>query len=247
MKNFKIKLALIILVALNGCKSDNKSKTVADAPLEINFPSFNKDSAFQYVRQQIMFGPRIPNTPAHQKCADWFIEKFKSFGIEVIDQKFQVKAFDGTLLNGRNIIAQINPDIKRRLVFAAHWDTRPWADSDPDPANHKKSFDSADDGPSGVAVLLELARAIKTQSIKGLGIDFILFDLEDYGQESNNESWGLGSQYWSRNPHVSGYRAQYGVLLDMVGGANPGFYVEDYSMYFAKEVVEKVFIRIYES
>jgi len=240
MRNIWVKIAVVILIGLYGCKSDNKTKTVADAKVEINFPAFNKDSAFQYVRQQVLFGPRIPNTPAHQKCADWFVEKFKSFGTEVIDQKFQVKAFDGTLLNGRNIIAQINPNIKRRLVFAAHWDTRPWADADPDPANRKKSFDSADDGPSGVAVLLELARAIQSQPIRGLGIDFVLFDLEDYGQEANIESWGLGSQHWSRNPHVSGYRAQYGVLLDMVGAANPGFFVEDYSMYYAKDIVEKV-------
>lgn len=89
MRNFRLNLVVLVLLALHACKSDNKSKTVADAPVEIKFPSFNKDSAFQYVKQQVMFGPRIPNTPAHQKCADWFVEKFKSFGTEVIDQNFR--------------------------------------------------------------------------------------------------------------------------------------------------------------
>ncbi len=236
----KIYGLIIILWFAASCKTDNKKTNVAETKTELTFPAFNKDSAYQFVRQQINFGPRIPNSPAHEKCADWFVEKFESYGAVVIVQKFQAKAFDGIMLNGKNIIAQLNPTIKRRLIFAAHWDTRPWADSDPDPANHKKTFDSADDGPSGVAVLLELARVLQSQPVKGIGIDFVLFDLEDYGQENNNDSWALGSKYWSGNLHSPGYRAQYGVLLDMVGASNPGFYIEDYSMMYAKDVVEKV-------
>jgi glutaminyl-peptide cyclotransferase len=212
---------------------------------ELTFPTFEKDSAYAFVRKQVLFGPRIPNTEAHRNCAAWFIEKFKSYGVEVIEQKFQAKAFDGTMLNGINVIAQINPAAKRRILLGAHWDTRPWSDSDPDPAMRKKSFDSADDGPSAVAVLIELARVLQLQPLKNIGVDIVLFDLEDYGQESNDgkdntNTWGLGSQYWSRNLHVGGYRPMYGVLLDMVGGAYPGFYMEDFSVHYAKDVVEKV-------
>ncbi|HEX5625371.1 MAG TPA: M28 family peptidase [Saprospiraceae bacterium] len=228
------------LLFLNACKSDKKAGPVAETKVEIKYPSFNKDSAYQFVRQQVLFGPRVPNTEAHRNCAAWFVETFKRFGAKVIEQKFQKTAFDGTLLNGINIIAQINPSAKRRILLASHWDTRPWADSDPDPVKRKKPFDSADDGPSSAGVLLELARALQSQPLSDLGVDIVLFDLEDYGTENNSNSWGLGSQYWSANLHAPGYRPMYGVLLDIVGGANPGFYKEEYSVYYAEDIVNKV-------
>jgi glutaminyl-peptide cyclotransferase len=242
--NLKL-VSFLLICVLVSCKQDKKSKVASTAKQELIVPVFDKDSAHYFVRKQLQFGPRIPNTEAHRNCAAWFIETFKRFGAEVIEQKFQVKAFDGTMLNGINVIAQINPAAKRRILLGAHWDTRPWSDYDPDPAMRKKSFDSADDGPSAVAVLMELARVLQSQALKTIGVDIVLFDLEDYGVEStatkdNTNTWGLGSQYWSRNLHVPGYRPMYGVLLDMVGGAYPGFYTEDYSVHFAKDIVEKV-------
>ncbi len=230
----------MILVMFYACKNEKAEKSNAVKAEALSYPVFHKDSAYAFVRQQIKFGPRIPNTEAHRNCAAWMAEKLRSYGATVIEQKFQAKAFDGTILNGINVIAQINPQAKRRIVLASHWDTRPWADSEVDPANRKKSFDSADDGPSGVGVLIELARQFQKQALNQIGVDIVLFDLEDYGEENNSDSWGLGSQYWSRNLHSPGYRAQYGILLDMVGGTNPGFYTEDYSVYFAKDIVEKV-------
>lgn len=226
-------------LSMQSCKSDKVQKSPA-VEKEISYPAFNKDSAYQYVRKQVLFGPRIPNTPAHKACSDWFIEKFKSFGADVIEQRFKATAFDGTALNGVNIIAQYNKEAKRRIVLASHWDTRPWADADPDPANRKKSFDSADDGPSSAGVLLEVARAIQSQPLENIGIDIVFFDLEDYGTNNNDKSWGLGSQYWSSNLHFTHSRPAYGVLLDIVGGANPGFYTEDFSVYYAKDIVDKV-------
>lgn len=243
-----MKLQIIILLSLCffiACNSDKKESKSSTIKAELIFPSFDKDSAYAFVKKQVQFGPRIPNTESHSKCAAWFVEKFKSYGAEVIEQKFQAKAFDGKLLNGNNIIAQINPAAKRRIVLASHWDTRPWSDSDPEESMKKKPFDSADDGPSGVGVLIELARILQKQNLKNIGVDIVLFDLEDYGIESktnedNTNTWALGSQYWSRNLHRPGYRAMYGILLDMVGGAYPGFYTEDYSVNFAKDLVEKV-------
>ena len=245
MKIYYRYIIILTICIFNSCKNEPKQKPVSEKKVELIFPNFNKDSAYQFVRQQIAFGPRIPNTEAHRKCAAWFVLKFESFGARVFEQKFQAKSFNGIILNGNNIIAQINPDAKRRILLAAHWDTRPWSDKDPDPKMQKKPFDSADDGPSGVGVLLELARTIQGQALNGLGVDFVLFDLEDYGSEGtgtidNSKTWGLGSQYWSANLYPSGYRPMYGILLDMVGGANPGFYTEDYSVYYAKDIVEKV-------
>lgn len=239
-QKFSIAVFSLLMFTL-ACKQDSKSVDKKDQPVEsIQYPKFSKDSAYKFVKNQIDFSPRIPNTPAHVKCAAWFAETFRRFGAEVIEQKFQVRAFDGTLLNGNNIIAQYNVQAKRRILLAAHWDTRPWADSEPDAANKKKQFDSADDGPSGVGVLLELARLIQEQPLKNIGVDIVLFDLEDYGTEGNDKSWGLGSQYWSANLHYTHSKAEYGVLLDMVGGSNPGFYTEDFSVYYAREIVEKV-------
>jgi len=237
----RLLLCFLVFVCANACKQDAPKNNPKELATEkIQYPGFNKDSAYAFVRKQILFGPRIPNSDAHAQCAAWFVETFRRYGAEVIEQKFQVRAFDGTLLNGNNVIAQYNVAAKRRIVLSAHWDTRPWADSEPDPANKKKPFDSADDGPSGVGVLIELARTIQSQPLKDIGIDIVLFDLEDYGTEGNDKSWGLGSQYWSANLHFTHSRPQYGILLDMVGGSNPGFYTEDFSVYYAREIVEKV-------
>lgn len=245
MKCNYYKFIVILLTGMGillnySCKTDNKGSSTTEPEVEIKYPVFNKDSAYVYVKTQVGFGPRIPNTEAHKACAAWMADKFRSFGADVIEQKFQVKASNGTDLNGINVIAQFNPSAKRRIVLAAHWDTRPWADADPDPANRSKSFDSADDGPSGVGVLIEIGRNIQLQPLNDLGIDIVLFDLEDYGEENKTNSWGLGSQYWSSNLHVPGYKPRYGILLDMVGGSNPGFYREDYSVHFAKAIVDKV-------
>lgn len=232
---------LYALLLFNGCKSDAPVNKEAPAPKPVlTYPSFNKDSAYAYVRQQVLFGPRVPNTPAHEKCANWLAETLRRMGAEVQEQRFRSTAFDGMALKGVNIIARVHPQAKQRLLFAAHWDSRPWADSDPDPANRKKPFDSADDGPSGVGILLELVRTASTQPTKNIGFDIVLFDLEDYGTEGNEKSWALGSQYWSANTHFAQTKPRYGVLLDIVGGTNPAFYKEDYSVYFAADIVDKV-------
>ena len=174
-------LSILLLCFLFSCNSDKKEKKSSSIKTDLVFPIFDKDSSYSFVKKQVQFGPRIPNSDAHEKCAAWLVEKFKNYGAEVIEQKFQSKGFDGKLLNGNNIIAQINPTAKRRIVLSSHWDTRPWSDSDTSAALKKKPFDSADDGPSGVGVLIELTRIIQKQNLKNIGVDIVLFDLEDYG------------------------------------------------------------------
>ena len=249
MKQFKIIIILTVPVfLLFSCSQPVKQETTAqgqpDGP-RVEVPDFHADSALEFVRKQIAFGPRVPNTEAHAKCAAWLTSELKRFTPEVIVQKGQVYAYDKTKLNFSNIIAVFNPEAKGRILLCAHWDSRPYADHDPDPANRRKAVEGANDGASGVGVLMEIARQLSLKSPE-TGVDIVLFDVEDYGPhqettaEHSNEQWGLGSQYWSKNPHKPGYSAKFGILLDMVGAANATFLMEGISMEYASDIVNKV-------
>ena len=140
-----------------GHKTGNGTGTTDSIPMAAA-PEFNADSAFAYTAAQCAFGPRVPNTEAHRLCGTYIAEKFKSFGATVTDQYADVKAYDGTVLKARNIIASYNPDAKARILICGHWDSRPWADNDPDSANWHKPVLAANDAASDVAVMLEMAR-----------------------------------------------------------------------------------------
>lgn len=251
MKNKIVALALFVTgtFGLYSCDSAEKggaqqAAKAEEAPVVIA-PEFNPDSAYKYIAKQVAFGPRVPNTPAHYATGEWIIQKLREYGAKVEVQEFQMRAFDGKMLNLRNIVASYNPEAANRVLLAAHWDTRPFADKDAkDP---KKPIDGANDGASGVGVLLEIARTIHTSGQKPeVGVDMIFFDGEDYGQPDDSEypyqddTWCLGSQYWSKNKHNPNYRANYGILLDMVGAEGAKFAREGTSMQYAKEIVDKV-------
>ena len=226
-------------------------KTVEKTPVVVEpavvVPIFDADSAYSFIETQVNFGPRVPSTTSHRQCGDYLISKFESYGATVVTQDMELRAYNGDLLKARNIIAQFNPENDNRIMLCAHWDTRPWADTDPDAANHYKPLPGANDGGSGVGVLLEIARHIGTLPTNS-GVDIILFDAEDYGLHENDShlwkkhrhSWALGSQFWSINPHVPGYNARYGILLDIVGAPDSRFLYEGYSTRFAEDVVYKV-------
>ncbi|MBK7809691.1 MAG: M28 family peptidase [Saprospiraceae bacterium] len=223
-------LMLTILLGQFGCNNN---------PVEE--PDFDKTNAFVFVRKQVEFGPRVPNSEAHRNCKNWLVSEFKNHGAQTIEQDFTDTAFDGTILNGTNIIASHNPSAKHRIILAAHWDSRPFSDQESDTVLSKKAVDGADDGASGVGVLLEISRLIQASPLSKLGIDIILFDCEDYGTNGGAiETWCLGSQHWSKNLHREGYKADYGVLLDMVGAKDPYFSQEYYSKQLAPKVVDKV-------
>ena len=137
----------------------------------------------------------------------------------------------------QNIVASFNPDAKKRVLLCAHWDTRPWADEDI--VDQDKPILGANDGGSGVGVLIEIARQLSQNPID-LGVDIVLFDAEDYGNSDIVDSYCLGSQYWSKKPHIPGYKAKYGILLDMVGAEGAYFFQEGVSMHYAADVVKKV-------
>jgi hypothetical protein len=209
-------------------------------------PGFSEDSAYVYVENQVKFGPRVPNTKEHQLCGDYLVSELKRFGAEIYVQEMTLTAYNGNKLQCRNIIGSYEPENKKRVLLFAHWDTRPYADWESDPVKQRTPIDGADDGASGVGILLEIARQLG-QHAPGTGVDIIFFDAEDYGvpefEKTTNytpNSWCLGSQFWAKNPHKPGYKAEYGILLDMVGAHHASFYKESTSMRYAARVVEKV-------
>ncbi len=244
MKKLIWGLATTLLLASCGSDNTNKKKTVVQKKT-VEVPSFIGDSAYTYVKTQVDFGPRVPNTETHQKCASFLENKLKSFGAAVTVQEATLTAFDGTKLKAKNIIGSYNPNVANRIALMAHWDTRPFADMEKNEADKKRPILGANDGASGVGVLLEVARHLG-QKAPNIGIDIILFDAEDYGaprwvrMENSTQTWCLGSQYWAANPHKEGYYAQFGILLDMVGAPNAIFTHEALSVHFAENVLTKV-------
>lgn len=205
---------------------------------QVSVPTFDADSAYVFVQKQVAFGPRVPNTPAHKKCAAWFVTEFKRYGLTVIEQPFKATHYEGTTFHAVNIIAQYKPELPKRILLAAHWDSRFQADKDV--ANKNKPIDGADDGASGVGVLMEIARTLQANPVD-VGVDLILFDVEDQGNDGGaSETWCLGSQYWSKNLHRPAYMPHSAVLLDMVGAKGARFMKEGISMQVAPQTVEKI-------
>ena len=238
-------LAVSMLVA---CGTTKKSQTTQSAVAL----TFNADSAYEFCAAQCAFGPRTMNSTAHEQCAQWIQQKFEQYGYQVTLQKADLKGYDGTVLKSTNIIAtapvrsvatQSQP--APRIFICAHWDSRPWADNDPDEANWRKPVMAANDGASGVAVMLELARMLQQNDSVRLAVDFICFDAEDWGvpqweEDINSDSWALGAQYWAASDEAKSKTYQYAILLDMVGGQGARFYREYYSMRYARNIVERV-------
>lgn len=252
MSRILICIFFVVAGLFFGCEGSKQSldqATGRKSKKAVTVPSFNSDSAYFFIQKQINFGPRVPNTDAHKVCGEFLVNKFKSYGASVIEQNFSEQAYNGNILYLKNIIATYNPDARKRILLGSHWDTRPYADKDVEA--RYKPIDGANDGGSGVGVLLEVARILSKNEKPNIGLDIILFDGEDYGEHEDVEDtplknglvqiwWCLGSQYWAEHPHVPKYSAYYGILLDMVGAKNARFFKEGGSMQFAPKVVQKV-------
>ena len=245
------KVLFVVFSTLLFSCGNLKKQTATEAAMQPVGPAFSADSAYAFCAEQCNFGPRTMNSKAHDDCEQWIISKFQQYGMSVIPQKTLLKGYDGTMLKSTNIIASYKPELASRILLCAHWDSRPWADNDPDEANWHKPVMAANDGASGVAVMLEVARQIdvctkQNPDTLALGVDFICFDAEDYGYpqwETVNDpgdTFALGAQYWSANLHKDGYTARFGILLDMVGGQGAHFYQEYMSKQYAGSVVDKV-------
>ena len=233
----KLILFLSILLFTSCSQQTTEAETTSiPEPKKIEF---NADSCYNYLAKQVEFGYRIPSTKEHKECGKYLVSTLERFADTVITQDVVLTAYNGTKLESRNIIASWNPQSKNRIMLCAHWDSRPVCDEDPNAENHKIPVLGANDGASGVAVLMELARCFAV-SKPNVAVDILLFDSEDYGNSSVEHSYCLGSQYWARNPHTPNYRARFGILLDMVGGVGARFDKDVVSMHFASDVVNGV-------
>jgi len=243
----KALLPLILLVGLFGCKDNSKTEEKSTASKveasKVAVPVFAADSAYHWVKAQVDFGPRNPGSKGHAKTAEFLVAELKRFAPEVVVQTAPIRMHDGKTFPLKNIIASFNPDAKKRIVLAAHWDTRQKADNSSERTN--EPILGANDGASGVGVLLEVARQLAAAPLQ-VGVDIVLFDLEDYGAGEVNDSYCMGSQYWAAKPHKAGYTADYGILLDMVGARDARFYQEGFSTYYAPHIVRKVWNTAYD-
>ncbi len=242
----KFLLVFGLTLAIFSCKTKDSSEQTATQTIQmVAAPTFNADSAYAFVERQVAFGPRVPNTIAHEAAGDYLVRTLEQYGFTVTEQKFTVTTYDGQRLNARNIIGSYQPQAAKRIMLAAHWDSRPYSDQD----STRKTLPviGANDGGSGVGILLEVARTLhQSQNKPDLGIDIFFFDAEDWGSSSsvpNDKQYGgfaLGSRHWAADKHVPGYSAYFGILLDMVGAKGATFLKEGHSTQYASEVVRTV-------
>ena len=243
-----ILLAAIMATIFAACQPESRETIQEEVSFEV--PQFNSDSAFSFIEDQVNLGPRVPNTKPHEEGAKFIVKKLKSWGYQPEVIPFESYAYNGTRMYLKNIFCTIRPNARRRVLLSAHWDTRAIADKDTVRVN--EPIDGANDGASGVAVILEIARILASQELQpDIGVDLLLFDGEDQGAPINFEGsfsdrftgdsdYCLGSYYWANNKHETNYSAYYGILLDMVGGQNARFYQEQYSMQVAPSLVRRI-------
>ncbi len=238
----------IMLTATIGCKSAGSgSNTAVSADDSATaMPMFSTDSAMTYLKAQTDMGPRVPGSEAHRACGDYLVEKLSHFNPDtIIEQQVEVAAWNGDRLPLRNILARFNTSAQGSpVLLLAHWDSRPWADAETDPAKIKHPIDGANDGASGVAVLLEIARMAAAHGTL-MPLDILLVDGEDYGAPEENggeeSSWCLGTQEWLKsNPYDHRPLPRYAILLDMVGGQGAQFHREAVSNAYAPAIVDVV-------
>lgn len=226
----------LCIVTVSCSNADKTGLKFSEKGREV--PAFSADSAFHFVQEQVTFGSRVPNSEAHRNARAFLEEKLRSYAGKnsVFTQVFTAEGYDEQVELG-NVIAAFNTSSPDRIMLSAHWDSRPRADQDS--VRKDEPILGADDGGSGVAVLLELARMFKDNP-PPIGVDIVLFDGEDYGKSGSLKLYFLGSRYWSENPPVPGYKPRFGILLDMVGAKNAQFPKEQYSIAYAPNLVNEI-------
>ncbi len=210
--------------------------------------NFNADSAYYFIEKQVSFGPRVPNTQAHEECFRFLKNKLSQYADTVITQDTTLLRFDQTPMKCHNIIGVFYPEKKQRIILFSHWDTRFYADQEPDSAQKVKPIDGANDGASGTAILLEIARIIARKEPE-IGVDIIFFDAEDQGQPLDMKifspkDWALGAKAWTENPHFKIFPFKpeylYAIGVDMAGAKNAKFFQEDYSLFYFNYLVKRI-------
>jgi hypothetical protein len=217
-------VTLTLAASLGGCRTQST-------------PSFDEKRAFDDVVSQVSFGPRVPGSEGHAKCRDWLVEQLKAAGATSV----QLQEFPDTVAGVgyalSNVRARFGPSGERWIVLGAHWDTRPWADRDPDSSKWNQPLLGANDGASGVAVLLEVARQFGRRP-PPVGVEIVLFDGEDLGRGAEVEGFCRGSRYYVKT--LSHPRPSVAVVLDMIGDKDLGVYYEQNSYNVARNLVERI-------
>lgn len=232
---------LLIFLLLIGCKSETPklSLPIVEKPsYKSAIHEFEGQKAFKSLVDQVSFGPRVPNTYAHEQCLIFLEAELRKYADEVKLQKFTDIGYDNQTLKLTNLIASFTPNAAKRILLCAHWDTHPWASQDSNIQNRNKPIPGANDGASGVAVLLEIARILKSNP-PIIGVDIVLFDGEDYAQANDINGYLRGSKYFSKNLSLP-FIPAYGILLDMIGDSQLEIPKEGYSMRYAPDIVQKV-------
>ena len=220
--------AAVVLLLLLGCQARAGG----------NASEFNGQTAFGYVERQMAFGPRIPGRPGHQQMGDWLLGELRARADTVIVQEFTHVTTRGDSLRMRNFFARFRPAATERILLLAHWDTRPMADKSQNLGQQRLPVPGANDGASGVAILLGVADALKARP-PAQGVDLLFVDGEDYGDFADTNDVLIGSRWFARN-QPPGYQPLFAVLFDMVGDADLQIYQEGNSVAFAPEVVQRV-------
>ncbi len=219
-----VRLALFVL-SLAGCQSPPPVKEI------------DGHAALRYVETQVGFGPRIPGTEGHRRTSAWLDGLLRARADSVVVQSWIHVSRTGDSLPMKNLVARFNPAATRRLLFLAHWDTRPVADADTG-SRAKQPIPGANDGGSGVAVLLAMADALR-KAPSTIGVDLLFVDGEDFGVFSEEVDVLIGSKYYAKH-QLAGPPPEYAVLLDMVGGKGAVFRKEGYSLTGAPNVVDLI-------
>jgi len=228
-----------VLCTVAACGGERADAAGREAAATGAASEFDGAAALEAVRAQVAFGARVPGTEAHARAADWLEAELRRRADTVIVQRWTHTTADGRSLPMRNILARFRPTEARRVLYLAHWDSRPVADSDPDPAKRRAPVLGANDGGSGVAILLGVAEALARRAPE-VGVDLLLVDGEDYGDFETNTDVLIGSRYFAERLPESGYAPLFGVLWDMVGDEAPVFEQEAHSVRGAPEVVQRV-------
>ncbi|MEX2281485.1 MAG: M28 family peptidase [Gemmatimonadota bacterium] len=236
-KNLSTLLMATCLLGCSGQDADGRTTSGSGRNQASNAPPFSADSAYAYLRKQASFGPRVTGMPGHAAQLAWMKEFLATRADTVITQEFtHTHTPSGKKLQMTNLLARFKPTAETRILILAHWDTRPTADQDHDPEKAKLPIIGANDGASGVAVLLELANVLKNHSAP-IGVDLLFVDGEDYGPDGSDMY--LGANHFAANL-MPGYKPMYGILLDMIGDQSPVYKIEGNSQEMAPEVVDRV-------
>ena len=206
-----------------------------------NVPRFDEDHAFSYLVAQCDFGPRNPGSDGYYACLDYLITELDQSANEIILQDFsyQEQRYNKRY-NLENIVARYNPDSEFQTIISAHWDTRPWADQEDLRQDRDQPIIGANDGASGVAILLELAK-IMGENPPPIGVNLVFFDGEDLGVPGENSTYCQGSRFFAKNLPIP--RPDEAINLDMVGDKQLVLPIERYSLEYHPKLVRHLWDR----